>query len=157
MTKAKAGTAAAQASAKSASHPLATAPDHLWYRIHVLIYDLRNFKDNEASEARLSCVFDRHYIGAPYFSDEQTKLVKATLVDGKDLVSHIEAVMSEKLGRQKRVSESDYRPCAAHDISPILDKAFGVNAKLLGKNKQFLKVVKKSGLELKEGEEWKGV
>jgi len=58
---------------------------------------------------------------------------------------------------KKRVESNDYRVCAAHDLAPIFEKALDINPKELARNKEFLALMEKSGLELGDGEEWKGL
>jgi hypothetical protein len=53
-------------------------------------------------------------------------------------------------------SENDYRVCAAHDVAPLFEKAFGVKEGGLKRNKEFVKLVRKRGLEL-EREVWLGM
>ena len=42
--------------------------NELWYKLHVFIYDLRNFRSNEKSQDRLDKIVNTYYIGLPYFS-----------------------------------------------------------------------------------------
>lgn len=97
-------------------------------------------------------------MGAPYFSAEEAALIKATVMsDGQTLQANIEATMEEKLKRRKCTELNDFRPCAAHDIAPLLERAFNVNYKKLDKSKHFQELLGRSGLELKEGQKFKGV
>lgn len=53
---------------------------------------------------------------------------------------------------------ANYRVCAAHDLAPIVEKAFRVHPKDLTKNKGFLKLVNTRGLgALDRGEVYKGL
>lgn len=45
----------------------------LWYRIHVFVYDLRNFKERVDSQARLDSIVDASYIGLPYFQPDKVE------------------------------------------------------------------------------------
>jgi hypothetical protein len=47
----------------------------------------------------------------------------------------------------------DFRVCAAHDLAPVLAKAFGINEKLLIRHKAFIKLVDKFGLEFSQSED----
>ena len=59
---------------------------------------------------------------------------------------------------QKRMAETgDYKVCAAHDLAPVLEKAFGVRPSDLAKNKSFVSLVKKGGLTLENGKKWRGI
>ncbi|KAL5354293.1 hypothetical protein ACLOAV_000381 [Pseudogymnoascus australis] len=52
----------------------------LWYKIHVLLYDLCNISKDHAAEARTLCTTDELYISAPYFTPEEVVLIKKTVV-----------------------------------------------------------------------------
>jgi hypothetical protein len=146
-----------QPPAISKHEPLSTAPNNLWYRLHALVFDLRHFRDRDESVARLNTVVDPMYIGAPYFSVEEAEIIKSTDVDGTPLAEVIERTMKEKLKRKKRTEAKDFRPCAAHDLAPLLERAFDIKHKKLDKSKHFNELLKNSGLELKDNQKFKGV
>jgi hypothetical protein len=75
------------------------------------------------------------------------------------LAEVIEDTLKERLERRmkKRVSSKDFRVCAAHDIAPILEKALGVKEKDLMRDKEFIRLVEKWGLDLREAVGWKGI
>ncbi|GKZ34878.1 hypothetical protein AbraIFM66950_005275 [Aspergillus brasiliensis] len=131
----------------------------LWYRIHVLIFDLKNF-DNVSSKKRLDKVTDPYYIGKPYFSPEEAEKIKQTVIDtsGKTFSEMLEEGLNERLERQnkKRVQSSDFRVCAAHDLAPLLAGALSIDLKQLEKDKEFTKLVEQNGLDL-GGESWGGL
>ncbi|KFY44205.1 hypothetical protein V494_01583 [Pseudogymnoascus sp. VKM F-4513 (FW-928)] len=52
----------------------------LWFKIHVLLYDLCNISKDRAAEARTLCTTDELYISAPYFTPEEAVLIKNTVV-----------------------------------------------------------------------------
>jgi hypothetical protein len=54
--------------------------DNLWYKIHVLIYDLCHIKTNPSSEARTLLTTDELYISGPYFTPSESALVKGTII-----------------------------------------------------------------------------
>lgn len=142
--------------AQESLNQLQTAPNALWYRLHVFLYDLRNFSDNNKSQARLDQIIDASYLGQPYFSDNEVAMIKTTIIGNqKTLAETIEESLNDKLNRRKRVEAKDYRPCAAHDLAPIFERAFGVRPKDLSKDKQFLKLMTKHGLALADTNEWK--
>jgi hypothetical protein len=58
---------------------------------------------------------------------------------------------------KKRADSQDFRVCAAHDLAPIFEKAFGIHPKQLGKNSKFPALVKEYGLELPAEEHWSGL
>ena len=52
----------------------------------------------------------------------------------------------------------DYRMCAAHDLAPIVEKAFGIHPKDLTKNKGFGRLVDAGGLgALDKRDVWRGL
>lgn len=157
--------------ATNISH-LTSAPDNLWYRIHVFIYDLRHFKDNDAARQRLDSIMDASYIGMPYFTPAEASLITNTFVSASaestssstrdrqiSLGQHIEETLNTKLTRrnEKRVDSGDFRVCAAHDLAPIFETVFGISQKMLNKDKVFNALLKKSGLLLKERQMFAGL
>ncbi|CAD0089242.1 unnamed protein product [Aureobasidium mustum] len=50
----------------------------LWYKIHVLLYDLCNIATDRAAESRTLATTDELYISAPYFTPEEATLIKTT-------------------------------------------------------------------------------
>ncbi|KFZ05647.1 hypothetical protein V501_08156 [Pseudogymnoascus sp. VKM F-4519 (FW-2642)] len=138
------------------------AQPSLWYKIHVLVYDLRNFQENPMAQARLDAVEDLLYIGAPYFDPVEVQQLKACIVDAtnsKSLEMLIEDTLRERLERRmkKRVDSGDYRICAAHDIAPIFEKAFSIKPKDLQTNIDFLALLESCKLEPKGIENWTGL
>lgn len=82
------------------------------------------------------------------------------MVQGDTTLEHlIQQTLNAKLEKRikKRVESQDFRVCAAHDLGPIFEKAFDIKPKTLSKDKKFLAVLKRSGLNLKEDDSWKGV
>ncbi|KFY09686.1 hypothetical protein V492_05377 [Pseudogymnoascus sp. VKM F-4246] len=138
------------------------AQPSLWYRIHVLIYDLRNFRENSQAQKRLDTVLDISYIGGPYFDPDEAQQLKACVVDAtnsKTLEILIEDILRERLERRmkKRVDSEDYRVCAAHDIAPILEKAFSIRVKDLQTNAEFLALLESHQLRPTNIGNWKGL
>ncbi|KAJ6257707.1 ATP-dependent helicase NAM7 [Drechslerella dactyloides] len=130
----------------------------LWYRLHVFCFDLRQFKDREDSRGRLECVTDTSYLGLPYFTEEEVKLLKGlrtSATSDKTLATLLEETLQEKLFRKKRVQVSDFRVCAAHDLAPLFERAFGIKPKQMNSS-SFRKLVDSSGLELPDGTSFKG-
>ncbi|PWY83612.1 hypothetical protein BO70DRAFT_403908 [Aspergillus heteromorphus CBS 117.55] len=115
----------------------------LWYRIHVLIFDLRNF-NNPSSNKRLDRVIDPSFIGAPYFDPMEGDLIKNTVIDGKQLTA------------LKRVESGDFRVCAAHDLAPVIGRVLGIDLKQLEKDEKLPALVEERGLNL-QGEDWTGL
>ncbi|GIK03855.1 hypothetical protein Aspvir_007930 [Aspergillus viridinutans] len=130
----------------------------LWYRLHVLLYDLQHFNQRPDSRERLETVTDVSYIGSPYFNDDEATAIKNTVVHGKTLAQIIEQELQERLERRnkKRVDSGDFRVCAAHDLAPILAAGLGTNLKQLDKDKRFLLLINSRGLDLGD-EKWEGL
>lgn len=136
------------------------SPD-LWYRLHVFIYDLRNFNTNPAARSRLDSTVAVFYLGEPYFSVEEANLLRNTFVgpDSTTLEQAIQTTLDERLERRKKkLHESgDFRVCAAHDLAPIFEKSLGIDSKKMTKDSHFISLVTLRGLKLKQDENWKGL
>lgn len=129
----------------------------LWYKIHVFIYDLRHFHEKVASETRLEQVIDPFYLGLPYFKEGETEALKSVVIQDKTMMQFIEESLAEMLNRRnkKQVSSGDFRVCAAHDMAPIFEKAFGIDQKRLANDLQFIRILEANGLELGD-QKWTG-
>ncbi|RDL32545.1 Uncharacterized protein BP5553_09001 [Venustampulla echinocandica] len=153
------------AAANLKTTPLTTIQDLknqpcLWYKVHVFVYDLRNFREIPDAQARLDRIMDASYIDLPYFTPDEVHLLKSSIVEGdKTLEGIIEETLNERLERRikKRVESGDFRVCAAHDLAPIFEKVFDIKSKDLAKNEEFLTILGRSGLDLKDGDGWKGL
>ncbi|KAL8840612.1 MAG: hypothetical protein Q9176_003725 [Flavoplaca citrina] len=126
---------------------------HTWHKIKVFLFDLRHFAERSESRDRLELIADLTYIGAPYFTPPEIKAIKSFVPDGGDstLEQLVLSTLQMKLNRRKkkRMATSDHRVCAAHDLAPVFEKAFGVRPKDLTKDKKFVKEVTVNGLVLK--------
>lgn len=109
----------------------------MWYKVRVLLFDLRHFKEKDESRERLELVIDPSYIGASYFEPSEAQLLKQMTTDdsGKTLETMIQATLDEKSNRRKRLESSDYRVCAPHDLAPIFERFFGIKPKDLVRDK----------------------
>ncbi|KAL9630781.1 MAG: hypothetical protein Q9164_006245 [Protoblastenia rupestris] len=54
----------------------------LWYRIHVLLYDLNNIANDPSSERRICSTTNELYISKPYFTDSEAIRIRTAIVDG---------------------------------------------------------------------------
>ncbi|KAI9833203.1 MAG: hypothetical protein M1819_003826 [Sarea resinae] len=131
----------------------------LWYRIHVFLYDLRHFDSKVESQSRLERVVDASYLGLPYFQPEEVAQLKATTVnirEQKTLETLIQETLDERLNRRmkKRVESRDFRVCAAHDMAPIMEKAFDIKPKDLERNEEFITMMEENGLNLEDEQGW---
>lgn len=137
----------------------------LWYKIHVFVYDLRNFDEVATSQDRLNSILtasyvDGLYIGLPYFTPEEAATIRATIIQGsKSLQTVIRETLQERLERRmkKSVQSGDYRVCAAHDLAPIFEKAFCIDQKMLARDTKFLALMTAWRLHLPEDQEWDGL
>ncbi|OGM42503.1 hypothetical protein ABOM_008308 [Aspergillus bombycis] len=151
------GDAAAVPSPTIASLQDSSAFPNLWYRIHVLIADLKSF-DKPTSNKRLEKIIDPSFIGEPYFTPKEAETIKKTIINGKEFSQVVEEELNKRLDRRnkKRFESGDFRVCAAHDLAPIMAQALGIDLKRLEKDKQFANLVEEKGLHL-EGENWGGL
>jgi hypothetical protein len=85
------------------------------------------------------------------------RALKGTTITGeKTLKTIIEETLNGWLERKiKKHVESDI--CAAHDLAPILEKAFDIEPKELAKDGDLLTILGRSGLDLKDEEDSKGM
>lgn len=112
--------------------------NNLWYRLHVLLFDLQNFDHRPDSRNRLDQVVDPHYIGAPYFTAEEANSIKnKEIVFHKTIQQMVNEKLTERLDRrmEKRVNSGDFRVCAAHDLAPIIADLFRVDLRQLDREK----------------------
>ncbi|KJJ35563.1 hypothetical protein AFLA70_12g006100 [Aspergillus flavus AF70] len=130
---------------------------NLWYRIHVLIADLKSF-DKPASNKRLERIVDPSFIGEPYFTPKEADTIKKTMIDGKEFTQFVKEELDKRLDRRskKRSESGDFRICAAHDLAPIMAQALDIDLKRLEKDKNFANLVEEKGLHL-GGESWSGL
>ena len=146
-------------------NPLVGLPElkmdsNIWYKIHVLLYDLRHFHESNVSRFRLETVIDPSYLGEPYFNPDEAEKIKGARLEGdRTMAALIEETLNERLDRRikKRMESGDYRVCAAHDVAPILEKALSIKPKDLERNKAFLDTMSANGLHLMPGEQWTGL
>lgn len=130
---------------------------NIWYKFHVLLYNLRHFEQTNVSQSRLETALDPSYLGEPYFNQDEAEKFKGARLDGdKTLPALIEETLNERLDRRmkKRVESGDDRVCAAHDVAPILEKALGINPKGLERNQAFLDTISANDLLLEPSEQW---
>jgi hypothetical protein len=132
----------------------------LWYRIHVLLFDLQHYAQRADSRTRLETVTDPCYLGLPYFSADEAETLRSADSNGKPLSQVLATRLDERLGRrmEKRVESGDFRVCAAHDLAPVLGEVLGIESKRLAKEKEkgFVELVDRKGLELGDGQ-WRGL
>jgi hypothetical protein len=60
--------------------PALQANHDLWYKIHVLLYDLCNIATDRAAESRTLATTDELYISAPYFTVDEAATIKQTQI-----------------------------------------------------------------------------
>jgi hypothetical protein len=98
--------------------------------------------------------FKKHHILAmPYFDSIEAQQLKACVVDAtnnRTLETVFEDTLKERLERRmkKRTESGDFRVCAAHDLAPILEKAFDIKATNLQTDTEFLTILDQSQLKL---------
>ncbi|KAI3331697.1 hypothetical protein HD806DRAFT_546059 [Xylariaceae sp. AK1471] len=136
-----------QGSASSTPVPKTTedirADPELRYKSMVLLFDLRNVAKNHDSERRILATTDELYISGPYFTPDETALVKkATVIWNPERGEYgvetihmsgepksVEDVIHLALGNffEKRKASGDIRPCGPHDIAPLYESIFGIS------------------------------
>ena len=130
----------------------------LWYRIHVLLHDLKNVKDSP-SEKRLSTTMNELYISEPYFRDFEATKIRTALISDFDEPGFLDGISTDvqeitveralhyKLANflDKRKASGDARPCGPHDMVPIYSSIFGITKEDLG-DERFLGRLRRSGL-----------
>ena len=136
----------------------------LWYRIHVLLYDLSKVTRDPQSEKRLSLTLHPLYISEPYFSDSESTRILQAIIDDPTATSlpntsgdddsmtltkkpTIEQAIYDKMTNflDKRKASGDARPCGPHDLVPIYGAIFGIATDEL-EDEGFLVRLKRSGL-----------
>ena len=115
----------------------------LWTRLLIFIYDLHKFSSNPQCAERLNLTTSPDYISEPYFDKSQASRIRDTVVEGRDTT--VKEVLRQWFqdGESKNKETNDHGVCTNHHLAPIHEEAFGVNGRELGKDKKFMKVVKK--------------
>ena len=142
---------------------------NVWYKIHVLIYDLCNIKIDRSSELRIERTVDELYISEPYFTTLEAALIKAILVEttknAEDIIDAevisreqvnsatkdfkaVEEAIKERLSNfyDKRKASGDFRPCGPHDMVPVYLSVFGIPRSEL-EDERFLSRLRRPGLD----------
>lgn len=116
----------------------------LWYKICVLIYDLRHMTKDKTCESRTLQTTDAFYISAPYFSDDEAAIVKSAVVTPGTSVEQAIANNLENFFEKRRAS-GDCRPCGPHDMVPVYSSCFGIEKAEI-EDEKFVSRVRRSGL-----------
>lgn len=134
----------------------------LWYRIHVLLYDLSNVAIDPSSEKRISSTTHELYISEPYFLDSEAARVRTALIDDAPAEAEGESGKPDDAFRkdvtveeaihnwlsdffEKRKASGDARPCGPHDMVPAYASVFEIVKEDL-KDERFLSRLRRSGL-----------
>ncbi|KAK5685577.1 hypothetical protein LTS10_003658 [Elasticomyces elasticus] len=132
--------------------------------ICVLVYDLRNLKNDKACSNRLDQTTDELYISLPYFSADEAAVIKAATVNAPTTENEtadetattgsasperitLEQAISSSLQNffDKRKASGDCRPCGPHDMVPVYLACFGIEKAEI-EDEKFLSRVRRSGL-----------
>ncbi|KAI9711464.1 MAG: hypothetical protein M1820_002027 [Bogoriella megaspora] len=117
---------------------------NLWYKICVLNYDLHNLKKDHNSEKRTLCTTDELYISTPYFTSDEARRIKSTVLDDGDTIEQAIATSLANFFEKRRAS-GDSRPCGPHDMAPVYRLCFGVDKAEI-EDRRFLSRLRRSGL-----------
>ena len=140
----------------------------LWYKVHVLLYDLSKVTRDPQSEKRLALTLHPLYMSEPYFSDDESTRILQTIIDSPTYYeatsppntsgddddgitltkeSTIEQAIYDRLTNflDKRKASGDARPCGPHDLVPIYGAIFGIPKDEL-EDERFLVRLRRSGL-----------
>jgi hypothetical protein len=93
--------------------PALQANHDLWYKIHVLLYDLRNIATDRTAESRTLATTDELYISVPYFTTDEAVLITQTRIPPPTLQ---EIPEFELLGYDGPVEEA---PVIEKDVSLV--------------------------------------
>ncbi|CAJ2503371.1 Uu.00g107650.m01.CDS01 [Anthostomella pinea] len=117
----------------------------LWYKICVLVYDLRNMTKDKACEDRTLQTTDELYISAPYFSADEAATIKSATVSDNDN-AFLEQTITSNLQNffEKRRASGDCRPCGPHDMVPVYLECFGIDRAEI-ENEKFVSRLRRSG------------
>lgn len=119
----------------------------IWYKVHVLIYDLCNVAKDTASQRRLEATTDVQYLSGPYFSESESILLKSAVVEEEGRKSTIEEALQNRFKGfiDKRKASGDYRPCGPRDLGMVYKSVFGIENSEL-ENESFLSRLQRTGL-----------
>jgi hypothetical protein len=162
--------------------PALQANTDLWYKIHVILYDLCNIATDRTAESRTLSTTDELYISTPYFTPDEAALIKQTLIspptlqeipefqrvgyeqdegipEVEEATSPVSLIIIEEAIKnclvnffEKRGASGDARPCGPHDMGPIYLAVFGISKAEL-KDEKFLSRLRRAGLPRLDGEE----
>ena len=123
------------------------ADPNLYYKIRVLIYDLRHMSSDRVCENRTLRTTDVHYLSAPYFTDAEATAVKNCIVDEPGAT--IEQAIAHELEGflDKREASGDFRPCGPHDLVPIYLRCFGIDKSEI-EDERFVSRVRRHGINI---------
>lgn len=98
----------------------------LWYKLCVLVYDLRNMTKDKTCERRTLQTTDPLYISEPYFDAQEAMAIKHAIVpSGMSVEQDINAQLEHFF--EKRRASGDCRPCGPHDMVPVYLACFGID------------------------------
>lgn len=144
----------------------------LWYKIKVLVYDLKHMNKNPTSQKRTLATTNELYISGPYFSTQEALRILEAIVDPEtaqsvelpaeydeepdetsrrptldDTPQTVEQVIKARLSNffEKRRASGDSRPCGPHDMAPIYQRVFQISTEEL-EDEKFISRVNRSGV-----------
>ncbi|EGX88648.1 hypothetical protein CCM_08693 [Cordyceps militaris CM01] len=136
---------------------------NLGYKLRALIYDLLNISRDPCSERRLNTTTDEHYLSLPYFSSEESQVIKNAVIDVEPALYNVPGDFGEDDARlisrsvadalelvlsgffDKRRASGDSRPCGPHHLAPLYAALYGINLAEL-QDAKFLARLRRNGI-----------
>ncbi|KAI9758609.1 MAG: exo-1,3-beta-glucanase [Chaenotheca gracillima] len=129
---------------------------NLWWKIHVMIFDMRNYQTNIRSSVRLENVLGVPENSNAYFNAGERQTIMSAIVYGTTTFgAFLRQTLDERQSRNMRSGIDGDNPhlCVERDISPIWEKAFGVDPEAMARDKAFIRLIRSCGLN--GGSRWR--
>jgi hypothetical protein len=129
----------------------------LWYKIQAMVFDMHNMQKSPSSWTRIDNTNDPQYLGLPYFTEDETTIIKATLIPiasqqtFKELIDQPANVDNQEVPNyqtiqnaiqetfqdfhRKREVSCDFKPCGPHDLAPAYLRIFDIKESELSKER----------------------
>jgi hypothetical protein len=111
----------------------------LHHKLQIFIHDLRKYSDHVPSAERLNSTTSPDYISLPYFTASEAALIRSHKSGDGDKT--VEQVLEKYF--QERGEKGNFAVCTSHDLAPLFERAFRVDARGLVRDKGFKERVKR--------------